>query len=993
MTPDLDQNLSLKASLEDKISPALGKIKQGVRDTRSALEQLVQATNTAESGIGRNADGMANKTSNATDRLQSDLKRAGGAFGDLGREAVENSEKVGNALKDALFTRDSSAKLKELDQGLKGLKSSLEGMASTSRPMNAKARRLQVIGQDTLNRKVIPAFQELHGTLDDFPDVLQEISLLEGRRAEGLRSMGSHLDGVNSRVSGFGETVDRIKFGIEDFLGGIMSGFAAIHGLKLREFQIESGRTGGARAFRSTEDTAAQINLATRAPMSVWKDAHTTLLDISKVAESTYPMLLDQMVNLSKTTGLATEEFANLYTQMSEIGQLRGDKWVDLSEKISYFATTSRASIEELADILKEAAGEMTRFSRESRAAYANAALANAAASADIGLGAGKAGEIYQNILDNPEVAARVQGLVGGGLNVFNAAMDPTQHQKLMAEVYEGAMRQGKNFGIDTYLGRQAFNQVYAGTGVDADTAAKITNFAEENNLTGRGQFSNFMMSEYNVPQDQQSARAKELAKLIRGTVPEQFEQAKSFMETAGFELGKHQMTAMEAFMGPGLDWAEKTALTLYDLNKASQDFFAKALVYLSLGQNVMSLLKKLPLIGGLMGKLGLGGAIGGALGAAGLAYGIHKVTSRGEEKKGLLSSSEVDALRSEGLKAETAARLVENTERIRKKYGDDYAGKQAFKQTYSDTGFDAYAREKYGHKDYSGQAAEAYRAANQATKEREEFITLYKKVDVGFRKTMREFESALKNATTDSEKATIRKSARGYVDEQITSHRNFYKNQEIVVKELKRMERDALLPIWALGAREVAKEVGGAAKVFGTAIWNKGKQEVSDTASTVVKAASFAGDVLEGPMQLIKAGAKVALRRGIDFVGGPGYYDQVTETRRKLKEAREKIEGEQPSTDRTKEINAEAGAPIIDPNGAFINAAALNMGAQSFDEMISRTNKEQVALQTQMVSLLTAIASGTKIEAPKGQGGGNAPWYDNETLRTIAAVGLDILL
>jgi hypothetical protein len=937
MTPDLDQTLSLKATLQDQISPSLQKIERGVQDTRTALNELVQTAQKIEQNMGSSAEGMANRTGQATKRLQNDLGKTGSAFTELGTTATENSEKIGNALKDALYTRDSSAKLRELDDGLKGLKSSLEGMASTTRPMNTKARRLEAIGQDTLNKKVIPAFQELHGTLDDFPDILQEINTLENQRMSGMQSFGGVLQGVNDRVSGFGEAIRGVQFGVQDFVAGLTSGYTAIQGMQLRNLQITAGRTRGEGAFQLTEDTAAMINLITRAPKGIWENAYTTLLDISKVSTDAYGELIDDMVNLSKATGLATEEFAGLYVQMAEIGQLKGDKWVDLSEKISYFATTSRASIEDLANILKQAAVDMTRFSRESRSAYANASLANAAMSADLGLGAEKAQEIYENILNNPDVASRLQGIVGGAVNVFDAAMRPEMHQELMAQVYEGAARQAERFNARTYMGRYSFNQVFAGTGVDADTALRVQNFMEENNLTGPGQLSAYMRKNYAVPEGKRDEQFDRLVSILRGTAPEQFEQAQSFMEAAGMEIGKHQMKALESFLAPGLDWAQKTALTLYDMNKAAKEHYARFAAYMLLGQNFMTLIRntlgRLPIIGGILDKAGLNTALGGLVGAIGAAYGIHKVTSGAEEarrqERKSPASMTFEDLRERGHKLapfEGTAILSENIAGIEK-------------------------LAEYGKQRGLPEAAKNERLAEQLREIRDTFVELESKRDVEFQQRMRAFEAAKESAATEEERASIQKSAREYVDARIQAHQEFYRRQETSLQAIDDLEKRMKTPPNAIVLENMAKTVW----TFAKATFGYQKEKLAADASIAEKVGKVAGEYINfkygDEFALLKVGAKALANVAVDQIMGPGWWRNFRKAGEVTDKLREDVMAQEaPLSEKQKYLNrldqVEAGElPLIDPNGAFLNAAALNMGSKSYDETISKASVEQVAI------------------------------------------------
>jgi len=648
MTPDLDQNLSLKASLEDKVTPALQKIKQGVRSTRDALNELVQSATSTEGGVSRAAEGMASKTSRATERLQKDLKETGGAFGELSKEATTSSQEIGQALQESLYSRKAEQKLKELDKELGGLKGTLEGLASTSRPTSTKARRVQAIGKDTLNKQVIPAFQELHATLDEYPDVLREINLLEGDRMGGMKRFGDTLQGVSDRVSGFGDTLNRWKLGIEDFAAAITSGAIAIEGLKLRELQSGAGRTGGLRAFRATANLAPDINFETKAPSEVWQDAYMTLLDISKQAHQTFPYLLGQMVELEKLTGLSSEQFARLNVKMVELGNVKTDAWRDLGNEIHTFAVSSRASVEELAAALENAADSMVLFSRESRKAYAESMLAATAAKKELGLEPTSVVD-KQQALQTYEGISQAIGLLNKGHVDFNlqAALNEGRIDEALAALDQAAQNfavealknqqfgtiNGKTAGFNTPQARTPVQQQF-GLIYTPDELAKLAAAAE------RGQTPQGVLRDVRAGAAGQDPKAALDA--LRGTLPELVEQFKSTYEAGGFILGNQQLNALESIFKPGVDYAALTVSKLAEMDRKADNYYSAAISFFLLGQNFMSAIGaiagEIPLVGGLIQKL-VTNPLGQLLGAGIVGHQISNLTG-GEGITGFVANN-----------------------------------------------------------------------------------------------------------------------------------------------------------------------------------------------------------------------------------------------------------------------------------------------------------------------------------------------------------------
>lgn len=618
-TPDLDQTLSLQAKMDDKITPALQKIDKGLKTTQQALRELEASLTQASEKVGGGAENMADRSNRATERLQEDLRKTGGAFQELGSTAKQSSEEVGGAIRNALYTKGSAQRLQELDKELGSLKNSLEGMANTNRGSSIRARKMQAIGQDTLNKRVIPAFQELHATLDQYPETLQEIT---GAEQERMGTMNRTLKGVSDRVSGFGDRIKAIGLGVEDFVAGIVTGVTGAAGMKLRGIQVGAARIGGAGAYQEGGLLVPDIMRASQASEDVWGDAYETLLDTSKVAHEMYPYMLSQMTNLSKVTGIATGYFAEMAVQMTEIAHLDTGKWNELSQKIHTFAVESRAGVQELSNVLSEAVDKMTRYNREQRAAYANAALAGAAAGADIGLGAQAGATLIEGIQNDPQWMARIQGLAGG--DVRGDVMDPTKHLDLLARTYGGAgqFAMDRNMNMADPIARQAFNAIAGGPGMDADAVAKITEVMQDNNLRTQKEFREWFRQYQDMASGDQSDDYRKALGAIRGSAGEQFERQRAILESAGMEIGNQTIKAVEAGMEPTIAMTAKIVDSLSRIDRNSEQFWSKGIAFFSIGMNLVKALESvtslIPGMGWLSKALSTpaGTVVGAAIGA-----------------------------------------------------------------------------------------------------------------------------------------------------------------------------------------------------------------------------------------------------------------------------------------------------------------------------------------------------------------------------------------
>ena len=591
MASDIDQSLSLKAQLKDEISPALRKMNASIKTTQEALKELGTSTEQLSQTIGSSTQNMADSNSRSAEKLQEDLKKTGGAFQDLSKEARTSSKEVGEALKEAFSLGGQGKTVSEMDNELEGLKRTLEGMASTSRPITSKSKNVKALGTDTLNRKVIPAFTALHDTLDDFPDTLGGINAA-GKSGEGsVNKLSSALGAVNERVSGLGKTFDKLKFTLLDFASAVTTGFFGSQGMKLRGLQTSAGRKRGPGAFRQAETTVPLISMLSKAPEDVWGPAYETLLDTSSLALETFPLITDRMVELSKATGLSTAAFADMFVEMKEISNLSGEEWLDVTKKINFFVASSRATIEEIQQALAGSTEEMLGFSRAARKAYAEHSMAVAAQSATAGIGAGAGGDMFRTLQRDPTALGQAQGLLNSqGMDyhlrtgVMSGEMSDvfTNVADALAQFAQAEKAAGRN--IQALEHRQAFEARF-GSFASPEMALRLAERAQE---LGPGGFRD---EAARLQKEGKDVNFQTLVGDVRGTAAEKIEQLQGLASAAGMQIGTHTIDALEKGMDPILAMTTNLVFKLNDLPEMAK----QGIAFFSIGMNVMSALQNLP--------------------------------------------------------------------------------------------------------------------------------------------------------------------------------------------------------------------------------------------------------------------------------------------------------------------------------------------------------------------------------------------------------------
>jgi len=522
MTPDLDQTLSLKAQLNDLVTPTLRKIEQNTRTTSDALNQLVQAFEQAGAQTGSSTKGMTDKVGDNLDQLQAKLKETGGGFREFGEEASQNSRKVGQALEDALYTEGATRKLDELDKDLGGVNRVFTSMASRQRSISGKARNLQAVTKDNINKRVIPAFEELHATLDDYPDTLKEINSLEEGRMKMLSEGGSVLSRVGERLKGLTGIPEKIKFGVADMAGVVTGGMLGVAGMKVQEQQREVARVGGVDAFQALPGELTKATMQAQTTMDVAGPFVLALKELNATSSELIPETVSQMVNLSKATGMSVEETVALQHAYTRLGGVKLPDYEEIMSGALSAAQESAATWDDMSATIQEASLHMLNYSEAQRKTFVNNQIAATAAAKDLGLQADAFETLRDNILDNSDAYARFAGMLASAGSAFapdEALRDANTLIDAMQDIINTSG--AKSLDMETFQGRQVYQQVFAPLGIGEDMFRRmVKGMPEGEGVLGQTAAERLAKVEAGAP-----TAVEETSKAIRGTVAEQYEQ------------------------------------------------------------------------------------------------------------------------------------------------------------------------------------------------------------------------------------------------------------------------------------------------------------------------------------------------------------------------------------------------------------------------------------------------------------------------------------
>lgn len=428
MTPDLDQTLSLKAQLTDTVSPQLQKIERNATQARQTLQSMIDAIQGGQGTMGAAASKMSSGVEESTDKLKKNLGGVSQSFKETGEAATQSSKEIGSALQDAIYSKGADQKIGELEADLGKLNKTMTGMASSQRTVSGRARSISAIAHDSLNKKVIPAFQELHGTLDQYPDTLAKINSLEEDRMDMLDGRGGGggdvLAGVADRSGGGGKldgALRDIQLGMGDLAGAIQTMVMGQAGISMQERKANAVQIGGADMFEKLPYMVEQAADAGQTSMDNVAPIVDTLIELRGVTEANIGQLAGDFYSMEKAGFAAGTEIASLYDKMQRLGGVKGEEFTILADQVKYFSEESVLSSQEMFGVLKNAAEGMTMFSGEAAKAYRSSSLAAAAAASNMGLDENTGTNLASTLMDSAESMSRAQGLVnnaGLGVNV-----------------------------------------------------------------------------------------------------------------------------------------------------------------------------------------------------------------------------------------------------------------------------------------------------------------------------------------------------------------------------------------------------------------------------------------------------------------------------------------------------------------------------------------------------------------------------------------------
>lgn len=622
MTPDLDQTLSLKAQLKDQVTPILKKIERNTQTTSDALLKLTQSFEDSGERVGRSTTSMADRVGENLNKVKSHVQGTQASFREFGDEANQSSRKIGQALEDALYTAGAEKRLGDLGKDLSGLDRVFGAMASRQRAVSGKARILQAISRDNINKKVIPAFQELHGTLDKYPDTLENINKLEEDRLKLLDDGGTTLGRVEGRLKGFSAAAEEIKFGVQDALSLVTAGAFGAVGMRVQDQQRTVGQLAGTEAFTQTPALLQATTMQARTTMNEIEPFYETIKDLRSISDEMFPSYVAGMVDIQKATGMAGEEIEVMRDQLMRLGAVKLPDYVEVMDTAAYLSQTSTASMGDMSETIQVATVRMLDFAEAQRKTFLQQSMAAAATAKDMGMQADTYEDLRQTLLHSDEAYARLSGL-------FRNAGVTTPMEELVRNPAKlaDAMRQlAKAYDIDLSSrgGVRFFENVMAPAGISEDLFRLARNDVV---TTGEGTGGTAMERLAQIEAGKAEGTIGDTAQKIRGLFSEQMEQAQSkwqsFAIPTGEKLIKGAAKVVEKF-NEYLDLAIKT------FQKLDAKLGGKLTTAMAIGIGVKAGWSLLRGVAKGAGALGLPipkfmtatGPIGGAMSAMGLGPG-----------------------------------------------------------------------------------------------------------------------------------------------------------------------------------------------------------------------------------------------------------------------------------------------------------------------------------------------------------------------------------
>jgi len=494
VTPDLDQSLSMKAQLDDKVTPELQKIERHARTTREAISQMVEEVQSGEGKLGSSASKMSSDVRESTATLKKELDEVSDSFRETSDNATQSSQKIGQAIEDSMYSQGASSKMNELDDDLGRLDRTFKGMASTQKSVSGKARSISAVAHDSLNTKVIPAFQNLHATLEDYPDTLEDINKMEEERMKMLEEGGGVMDRMKGRVEGVKTAVDEIQLGMMDAASVMSAGTLGVIGASVQEKQTSASQIQGSDIWESMPALLQDVSTQARTTMDNVMPIMEAMMELRSTPKDVMAPIVAEIYDIHKATGIAGESIVELRDQFTRLGGATPEEFTKLMDEAAFMAHETGMGMEEMFGVLQSSGDQIIMFARDARTAYVESAMAAAATEKTMGLDTGTAAGMLQSLYDSPEMVAKIQGLLAaGGSDASLAAggsdaslrdiMQDGDQDRLLAEVSKASQNVYEGYDMKDSQDRRALSLQTDGF----VTADMLTRFREGVTETGEG--------------------------------------------------------------------------------------------------------------------------------------------------------------------------------------------------------------------------------------------------------------------------------------------------------------------------------------------------------------------------------------------------------------------------------------------------------------------------------------------------------------------------
>ena len=629
----LDQTMRLRAALEDEVTPNLDKIERRAKATSAAMKGMADEVEQVGESLGTSTSEAADKSVAGLNRIADTARSVRETYQEFGQGVTQSSHKIAQAVEDSLYTGKAESRMQDVTKDMGRLDKTMRGMADTQKSVSSRARRITNTARDTLNKKVIPSFQELHGTLDDYPDTLEDITQAEQDRLEVLEKSEGVLKRVTERVSEFSEKAKGVYFGAKDAAGIIAGSAVGLVGREVQQQQKGVAEIVGTGQWEQIPLMLEEANIAAKTSMGNIEGIVGSIAELQSANMDTLPELAKDMYAIQKVTGLAGEEMVVLHDQMARIAGIKGDDISHMIDMVAVSAQQSTGSMKDMLGVLESATEAMMHLGDESRKAFAASSMAAAAQTANMGVGANFALDLRERLLDDPSLFNQVQGqFTAVGMDLQTAIQDPELLVKGFQDIAQN-LYGGIDIDADAWQ-RELFKRT-PGVG-NVLTAEEFRRFQRGETITGTG--AGATVTPETMMRAEGTIEAAE--PIVRGTAEEQWEQA----------MGRGQTVLMR----PGRALMEGAALALEEINKHGE---RSVNALLSIDTKLGGLLSKagaagvgvaasIPLLKGLSAMIGGGGSgKSGVLGLGGVSgmfggggYGSQSggggMFGGGEEKK-----------------------------------------------------------------------------------------------------------------------------------------------------------------------------------------------------------------------------------------------------------------------------------------------------------------------------------------------------------------------